>query len=171
MRKLLLPLLFVPLMSLGQDISTTFFLDSLDLSFTNEDSVVFIEETYLTYPSVLVVKSTMNPIDGIIVTPGRWARTSKGVTIEGSIYERYKDGKRNGITRIFNESATLFCEVSYRDGKKEGLTKIYYEPLMDDMLNWSSSLSQQLMMAINFENDKLVWTKCWDRKGNTIECP
>ena len=156
-------------MGLGQDISTTFFPRNILKYSTHQDSVVLIEETYLTDDSILVVKSTMNPVDGIVVSPGRWARTSVEVTIEGSIFERYQNGKRNGITRLFYESATLFCEVSYRDGKKEGLTKIYYEPLIDEF--WSSHLSQQLMMAVNHENDKPVWTKCWDRKGNKIECP
>ena len=59
-----------------------------------------------------------------------------------SVETTFKDGKRDGITRVYFESGKLQGETSYKDGNMEGITRMYYE-------------SGRLEKEISLKNNKL----------------
>ncbi len=48
-------------------------------------------------------------------------RNKKGIVLE----ETYKDGKRDGIRKVWNKNGVLVLEETYKDGKRDGLQKVW----------------------------------------------
>ncbi len=69
----------------------------------------------------------------------------------------FKDGKEEGLFKIYYENGQLMMEGNYKDGKREGLSKEYYK---NGQLKWEG----------NFKDEELISKKCWDEKGNEIDC-
>ena len=72
-------------------------------------------------------------------------------------YYNYKDDKLDGLARKWYDNGQLMFEGIYKYGIKDGLYKAWYE-------------NGQLKREINYRDDKLIYKKCWDVKGNQIEC-
>lgn len=69
----------------------------------------------------------------------------------------YKDGKHHGLFKWWYDNGQLKEEVNYKDGKVDGLGKYWFG-------------NGQLSWEINLKDGKFISEKCWDRKGNEIEC-
>ncbi len=71
-----------------------------------------------------------------------------------------KDGIRYGKWTICDVEENGFCiEAFFKEGKREGVWKIMHEQARDKI--WKEE---------TYKDDKLISEKCWDEKGNAIEC-
>ena len=116
----------------------------------------------------------------------KWYKDYKlftGIAHYGKLSEiNIKDGKHNGLSRVWYVNGKLKKEVNYKDGKEDGLKRVWHkngqlhnEANMKDG-NQGDGLSRwwydngQLKEEWNCKNDKIKSKKCWDLKGNQIEC-
>jgi antitoxin component YwqK of YwqJK toxin-antitoxin module len=65
----------------------------------------------------------------------------------------FKDGKEDGLSRNWYENGQLKRETNYKDGEKEGLSREWYE-------------NGQLRKESYFKNGDLKSIKTWDEDGN-----
>ena len=70
----------------------------------------------------------------------------------------YKSNLYTGIAFMKYENGQLKTEDNYKDGKFHGVCKNWYK-------------NGQLELEANFKDGKLKSQKCWDEKGNKIDCP
>ena len=70
----------------------------------------------------------------------------------------YKDGKQDGLSRSWHSNGQLQSEWNLKDGKADGLSKVWNE---------NGHLEQEL----NYLDGIVINGKCWDEDGNKIECP
>ncbi len=98
----------------------------------------------------------------------------------------YIDDKKDGLWKHYYESGQLKETVNWKDGKPNGLVKSYYESgKLKHEGNWKegkfNNWEQEGLWKFYYENGQLkmeriwdlypMWTeKCWDEKGNEIEC-
>lgn len=68
----------------------------------------------------------------------------------------YINGKREGLNTEWHESGEKSSEVNFVNGKKEGLMTSWYQ-------------NGQKKSEFNFVNDKIVSIKKWDKDGNEIK--
>jgi len=159
---LLLPLLFISVISFGQApnyVPT----DSLVIRL-HEDSLsikgreVFYKETLFS---------------GIVFSTYDNGQLKGEVPVE--------DGKKNGLSRMWHENGQLFRKVNYKAGKKEGVGRNWYdngqlkgeynykEGKRDGLArNWH--YNGQLDFERNYINNERISEKCFDEDGNKIEC-
>ena len=71
--------------------------------------------------------------------------------------ENTKDGKKEGLSRVWRKNGQLDYEGNYRNGKEDGLWRYWHE-------------NGQLKAEGNFKDGNIISINCWDEKGNKIEC-
>ena len=73
---------------------------------------------------------------------------------DNCISPNLKDGKLNGISRIYYDSGQLKMETNYKDGEKDGMEKGYQE-------------NGKIIAELNYKKDCLHGTsKFYDKNGN-----
>jgi len=105
--------------------------------------------------------------DGILLLEGfyekgkanglmKWYHEKGHLAGEGKM----KDGIRFGTWIICDVEENGFCiEAHFKAGKRDGIWKINHENARDKL--WKEQ---------TWKDDKVVSEKCWDEKGNVIEC-
>ena len=73
------------------------------------------------------------------------------------IEQNYKDGLRDGLQRDWYDNGQLWYEKNYKEGKKDGLHRGWHE---DGQLHWEK----------NYKDGNLLSEKCWNKDGNEEEC-
>lgn len=72
-------------------------------------------------------------------------------------YNKYKNGKKDGLWREFHENGKLGAEVYFKDGEEVGIKRLYYE-------------NGQVERENNWKENKIIPEKCWDINGKEIDC-
>ncbi len=67
----------------------------------------------------------------------------------------YKNGKLEGIAKIYDENGQLLDEENYKNGEAEGIRRGYYE-------------NGKLKLEINYKNGEVINKKDYDESGKLI---
>ena len=70
----------------------------------------------------------------------------------------YKNGKVNGMARMWFKNGQLYMEATYKDNKVNGERIAYYE-------------NGQMFCRAYYENGKIIRKKNWDKEGKEIYLP
>jgi len=116
------------------------------------------ETTYDTESDLLVLRSDMKPINGIVYEGflGKNRTVSDGSS--SLPYETdYKNGKRDGFSIGWYSDDQIRFKQNHKEGKDDGLCE-----------RWHSN--GQLEERSNSENGELISEECWSIKGDPISC-
>jgi antitoxin component YwqK of YwqJK toxin-antitoxin module len=131
------------------------------------------ETTFGNGDSIVYLKSTMNPINGIIVF-------SDNVRIEGRREISFKNGKYDGVNSWWSSNGQLISQINFSNGKRNGSSKswhlngrlkeeAYYK---NDILNGIRKYfydNGQICYEENYLNGlKHLKNKCWYENGQLM---
>ena len=68
-----------------------------------------------------------------------------------------KDGKLDGVVKVFSQNGQLRYEGNWKDGKMNGFSKQYHS-------------NGQLKEEVNFKDGELISQKCFTENGQEIDC-
>lgn len=90
-------------------------------------------------------KDTINVVDRNDLKQGKWVVKMPGVRGEPGFEEEgvYKDGKKEGVWRVYNLMGDLFAVEGYRWGNKDGISEYY---------NIAGLIRQESWKAVNPDN-------------------
>ena len=112
--------------------------------------------TFLSSPSW----SETITLDDLVYRNGLYYKKFTDVPFSGKITGRsdgyYKDGKENGLWRLYNKNGQLTHKTEYKDGKIHGFYKVYYENgKLNTQLNYKNGNLHGLVKVF-FENGQLL---------------
>ena len=98
--------------------------------------------------TITYLKKDMSLVNGIVFSDNRGYL---------AIEYNYKNGKKHGLSRCWHENGQLSLEYNYTDGKSDGLFRWWYE-------------NGQLEYEAQWENDRRIYRKCWNKNGTKKAC-
>lgn len=121
-----------------------------------EDKLLYKKEESKPYTGIVSVSEGDKIIKKQVYNEGK-LNSEKGYHENGTIkWEStgYKDGKLDGISRIYYDSGQLKMETNYKDGEKDGMEKGYQK-------------NGKIIAELNYKKDCLHGTsKFYDKNGN-----
>ena len=158
--------MFISLLSCG---------DSSKMDFQEEEVLKVYDADLIAAPSdgLVYLKKDMTPVTGIVI-----ARNYNNQIISKSTYKlgrchgliqswfdsgqlkhrsNFKEGKINGLYEEWYENGQLKVKEKYKNGQKNGTAKSWYS-------------SGQIMYEKQYNQDLLIGQKCWNEKGNEMDC-
>ena len=147
------------------------------------DDIVCPNETFEEEEYKCFLKFNMNPVNGIVIDTNDYGDTTEYINFKNGILDgvyiirnkkytftkndngiyiltNWKNGKKDGIEQVrydYYGKENISYETHWKNGKKDGVEKQWY-------------LDGQLKSQSKYDNDNLIFQKCWDENGNEIEC-
>ena len=127
--------------------------------------------------SVLLLTSTMSPINGVVYDEHESDKRKKKLSFEAS----YKNGVNNGFYKEWHENGYLKFEGNFKDGWEYGVQKIWhingqlafqgnFVKGKSDGLHKEWYETGQLKSEKYWKKGKLISERCFDFSNNKIKC-